>query len=141
MEQQLLADDGRIRLDDEGLAVHAERSARSVGCRNPLRDDGIEGRQQARAAKLVLQAEVPRRTRDELADARHRPAAPSRLVLAGIELAKVVLPHPGWRTAPATALPAPLAPAGPSPARTSQGVAISRSAGSRSSRVVVVTNA
>src|SRR6185436_17650021 len=124
VQQELLTDDGRVRLDDERLALDPECPAGAVGGGRPLRDDRIEGREEPGPAQLIGEAQAGGGVRDERPDPRHRPATSWRvLVLAPF------LVHQRARTAP------------DSPGRTSHGVAIARSAGSRSSSVVVVTNA
>jgi hypothetical protein len=63
----------RVRLD-EGVR-HRSRLPARVGGRDPLGDDGVEGRRRPRPSQLL---EVrPRRAalRDQVADPRHRPAA------------------------------------------------------------------
>src|SRR6185295_9892680 len=73
VEQHLLADDRRVRLDDQRLAVDAQGPAGAVGGRRPLRDDRVEGGEEPGPAELVGQAQARRRVRDERADARHWP--------------------------------------------------------------------
>ena len=86
---------------------------------DPFRDDRLEGRDRARQPELVLEPERACRVGHQVADPRHRPAPACH----------EATPAPPTRPAPSGS------------ARTSQWWAIARRAGSRSSRVVVVTNA
>ena len=108
----------------------ADDPARAGRGRHPLGDQPLEGRDGPGQPELLLEAERAGRVRDEVAEADHRLAAGR---------------HDGSRAvsaAPATpaSSAAPTSRARPSSARTSQLVPIARRAGSRSSRVVVVTN-
>ena len=122
-QAQLLGHDRRIGLHVDDEAFEAGHPARPRGGRNALCHDGLERGDGPRQAELLLQPERTRGIGDELADPPHRPSTGRH------------------RTSAVRASATSCAPLDPAAGRTSHTIAAASNAGSRSSRVVVVTNA